>query len=133
MRQDLTTPAQVRGMIAILNNLGLVPDAVVVDDYRLLQLPRLPDETIDLVKVPEDTKMPFALKFGDINAEVSHLWEIVLDPKGNYGMSTETKVLWLVRAVKPEIETHIALRNHILSLDKFAAPYRAALAAALKG
>lgn len=133
MRQDLTVPAQVRAMIAILANLGLTPDAVVVDDYRLLQLPRLPDETIDLAKVPEDTKMPFALKFGEINAEVSHLWEIVLDPKGNYGMSVETKALWLVRQVKPEIETHSALRNHILSLEKFSAPYKAAIASALKG
>lgn len=131
MRQDLTSPAQVRGMIAILGNFGLTPDAVVVDDYNLWQLPRPADAAIDLAKQPEDKLQPFALTFDGVVSEVSELWKIITRP--DLGSDPEFRALWLVRQVNPEIGTVDEFRALVMSSEKFKAPYTAAIAAALKG
>ena len=131
MRQDLTVPAQVRGMIAILANLGLTPEAVVVDDYNLWQLPRPADAPVDLSAQPEDKAQPFALVFGEVVSEVSDLWKII--KRTDLGTDAEVKAHWLVRQLKPEIDTVDEFRALVLGQEKFRAPYAAAIAAALKG
>jgi hypothetical protein len=131
MRQDMTTPAQVRGMIAILANLGLTPEAVVVDDYDLYQLPRPADKAVNLDQQPADKAQPFALVFGEVVSEVSELWKII--KRTDLGTDAEVKAAWLVRQVKPEIDTADKFRALVLSQPKFRAAYTDALAAALKG
>jgi hypothetical protein len=118
-------------MIAILANLGLAPDAVVVDDYNLWQLPRPADAAVDFPAQPEDKAQPFALVFGDVVSEVSELWKIIKRP--DLGSDPEFRALWLVRQVKPEIVTVDEFRALVMSQEKFKAPYSAAIAAALKG
>jgi hypothetical protein len=131
MRQDLTTPAQVRTMIAILGNLGLTPDAVVLDDYTIAQLGRPADAVTALAEQPEDKAQPFGLKFGNVVSEVSELFKILT--RKDLGDNPEFIALWLVRQVKPDVETIDQLRAVVLGADALRKPYIAALAAILKG
>jgi hypothetical protein len=131
MRQDLTTPAQVRGMLKILAALG-VPVAVVVEDGEVSQLPRPANKEVNLAEQPEDKAQTFALvATGDVACKVSELWKIVR--RTDLGTDAEVKAAWLVRQLLPEIDTVDDFRALVLGQEKFRAPYIAALAAALKG
>jgi hypothetical protein len=131
MRQDLTTPAQVRGMIAIFAKLGLTADSVTIDDPNVWQMPRPATVPIDLAQQPEDKVQPFGLAFGDVVARVSELWKIV--KRADLGTDPEFRAMWLVRQVRPEIDTVDEFRALVLGQEKFRAAYTSELAAALKG
>jgi hypothetical protein len=131
MRQDLTTPAQVRGMMKILTALG-VPVTVVVEDGDVYQLPRPANKEINLAEQPEDKAQTFALvTTGDVACKVSELWKIVR--RTDLGTDAEVKAAWLVRQLLPEIDTVEEFRTLVLGQPKFREPYTAAIAAALKG
>jgi hypothetical protein len=118
-------------MIAILSKFGLVPEAVVVDDYDMYQLPRPADKAINLTAQPEDVKQPFALVFGSVVSEVSELWKIV--KRTDMGSDPEYKAQWLVQQVRPDLDNVDKFRSFVMSQDQFRAPYAAAISVALKG
>jgi hypothetical protein len=131
-RTDLTSPAQVREAIKLMNALGCYHTAVVVDDTRFLQMPRHAGMAVDLATEPDDARKPYALLYGAEGTQTCEVAELLaIRKRTDLGTDPETKAHWLVKQAKPEIETVDQFRVFVLSNPDIRQAYNDGLLRAL--
>lgn len=128
MRNEYSNVKQVREALDMMKSLGLVPDAICLptaDCEPPSQLPRMSTVDIDLDKEDGDGKKRYGLRFGENAYNVAGL--LFVKERTDLGTDPEVRSLWIVRQIKPEIDTVEEFRAYAMSLPWFAEPYREAL------